>query len=114
MNLNRQQRRALAKIGGKTGPLTHAAGQIQQAVTALKSVEGLNGMPEQIQEACRLMAEAHATVMALVEDCQGMSDETEALKAMLFEIVGTDAEARFQEHLAQVQARRATDNPGKM
>lgn len=69
-------------------------------------MKGLTDLPERLTEAHRLMVEAHATVLALVDDCQGMADETEALKAMLFEVVGSTAEEMFERHLAKVKEQR--------
>ena len=110
--MNRHQRRALAKIGGKTSALSNAAGQLQGAVHALQAVQNLEALPEQIREAHGLMVQAHTMVSALVEDCQGVADELEALKAMVFELVGPTAEDAFQKHLAKIQASRTQEPPG--
>ncbi len=112
--MNRHQRRALAKINGKTSSLGHATGQLQEAVTALQAVQGLETLPSQLKEAHQLMVEAHATVSALVEDYQGMADEIEALKAVVFQS-SPDTREMFQKQLLRIRAERAaeTATPGQ-
>lgn len=104
--MNRHQRRALEKKPG----LKKALDQIQQATANL---EGYQALPTQLQETMQLMKDAHATVGALVDDYQAMSDEIEALKSMVFGLVGIDPvtktspEVVFNQALNRIRSERS-------
>lgn len=103
--MNRHQRRALASKSKSS--LGLATGKLEEAVGALKSLQGLGELPAQMVEAQQLMVEAHGMVSALVEDYQVVADELEALKRLTFNSTPGGEEA-FARILAEIQAQRST------
>lgn len=108
--MNRHARRKMAALHGRVPEgLGQAAGQLQEALKALESIKGMESMTAQIAESHQLITATYTAASALVEDCQGMADEIEALKAMVFKLAGEGAEEAFRRQVAQIQAQRADE-----